>query len=75
MPKSVERFVDGFDAGAFFNEELRFAAVGAEHAIADEAAAVADQHADFAELFRELHARGDDFFAKWLCRARFRAGA
>src|SRR5271154_3169590 len=57
-----ERFVDGWDAGAFFNEELRFAAIGAEHAIAHEAAAVSNEHANFAKRFRKIHARGDDFF-------------
>ena len=59
----VERLVDCFDAGAFFHQEHRFAHVGMEHAIAHEAAAVAHQHADLAQLFRELHAGGDHFFA------------
>ena len=59
----VERLVDCFDAGAFFHQELRLADVGMEHAIADEAAAVADQHANLAQLFRKLHAGGDHFFA------------
>src|SRR5512140_1993153 len=34
-----------------------------EHAIADETAAVADQNADLSQLFRQLHAGGDHFFA------------
>src|SRR5258706_15214440 len=43
--------VYGFDGCAFFNEKLRFTAIGAEHAIADETPAVANEHADFAERF------------------------
>src|SRR3984885_4088084 len=58
-----ESFIDGGDAGAFFDEELGFAAIGTEHAIADEAATIAHEHADFAERFRKLHAGGDHFFA------------
>src|SRR5580704_1917277 len=54
--------VHGFDACAFFDEELGFAAVGAKHAIADKTAAVAYEHSHFAERFRKLHARGDHFF-------------
>ena len=34
-----------------------------KHAIADESAAVADQHADLAQLLRKLHAGGDHFGA------------
>src|SRR5260370_42093871 len=59
----VERVVNRFDAGSFFDKELRFASVRAEHAVADKAHAVANQHANFAQFFRELHAGGDDFFA------------
>ena len=33
-----------------------------EHAIAHEAAAIAHQHANLAQLLRELHAGGDHFF-------------
>ena len=58
-----ERLIDGFDAGAFFDQKLRLAAVRAEHAIADKAAAIADEHADFAEVSRKLHAGGDHFLA------------
>ena len=47
-----ERLIDGCGVGAFFDEELRFAAVGAEHAVADEAAAIAYEHADLAEFLR-----------------------
>ena len=61
MPKSAERLIHRFDARAFFDQELCFAAVRTKHAIADKAAAVADEHADFAELFRKLHAGGDHF--------------
>ncbi len=35
---------------------------GIDHAVADEPAAVADQHADFPELLGERHAGGDDDF-------------
>src|SRR5258708_37066871 len=59
----VERIVNRSDAGSFFDKELRFASVGAEHAVADKAHAVAGQHADLAQFFREFHAGGDDFFA------------
>src|SRR5438034_6675499 len=34
-----------------------------EHAVAHEAATVADQHADLAELLGKLHTSGDDFLA------------
>src|SRR5258708_7055821 len=57
----VERFIDGFDARAFFYKELCFAAIGAEHAVADKTHAIADENADFSEPFRELHASCDDF--------------
>jgi hypothetical protein len=40
MPKVVERFVDGLGGGAFFHQELRFAQIGVQHAIAYESAAV-----------------------------------
>src|SRR5580704_13320698 len=36
----VERAINGFDAGALFDEELSFAAIGMKHAIADESAAI-----------------------------------
>ena len=62
--KVGKRLVHGFDARAFFDQELGFAPVWSKHAIADEASAVADQHAHFAELFRKLHAGGDNFLAE-----------
>ena len=46
-----ESLIDGFDASSFFNEELRFAAVRAEHAIADKSPPVAHEHSNFAERF------------------------
>src|SRR5277367_6621511 len=46
-----ERFIHGSNAGAFFHEELRFTAIRTEHAIAHKAAAIADEHADFADRF------------------------
>src|SRR6266851_6267105 len=57
----VERFIDGFDARAFFYKELSFAAIGAEHAVADKTHAIADENSNFPEPFRKLHASGDDF--------------
>ena len=59
----VERLVDRFDAGSFLHQKDRLADVGMEHAIAHEAAAVADQHADLPQFFRQLHAGGDHFLA------------
>src|SRR6266699_2863401 len=59
----VERFIHGLDASALFDEKLRFPAVGAEHAVAHKAHAIADENADFPELFRKLHAGRDDFLA------------
>src|ERR1700758_998703 len=56
-----ESLVDGFDARAFFDQELRFAAIRAKHAIANKTPAVADEHSDLAKCFSELHARGDHF--------------
>ena len=41
----VEGLVDFFDARAFFEEELGLAAVDVDHAVADEAGAVARDHA------------------------------
>ncbi len=67
----VERLVHRFDAGAFFHQKCRFAHVGMEHAIADEAAAIADQHADLAQFFRKLHAGGDHFLAGGLAAHDF----
>ena len=57
---------------ALFDQKLRFAAVGTEHAVADEAAAVAHQHADLAQLLRELHAGGDHFLGCLLAAHDFK---
>ena len=59
----VERGIDGFDAGAFFQKKLRLRDVRMKHAVADKSATVPYQDADLAEFFRELHAGGDDFLA------------
>src|SRR5579859_8196556 len=59
----VHRFVDSFDARAFFHQELRFTAVRAKHAVADKSSAIPHQHANLAQLFGQMHARGDHFFA------------
>src|SRR5260370_34959344 len=40
--EAAESFIDGFDAGAFFNKELGFGAIWAEHAVADKTNAMAD---------------------------------
>src|SRR6202012_4676210 len=45
----VQRAVNRFDACAFFDQKLRFAAVGMKHAIADESAAISHEHTDLAE--------------------------
>ena len=50
---------------------MRFAAIRAEHAIADEAAAIANQHADFADGLRQLHASGDHVLAGFLAAHDF----
>src|SRR5258708_3291307 len=57
----VEPFIDGFDARAFFDKELCFAALWTEHAIADKTHGIADENADFPEPFRKMHASRDDF--------------
>src|SRR5467141_1556082 len=57
----VERFIDSFNAGALFDEELRFAAIRAKHAVAYETHAIADKNGDFPKSFRKLHASRDDF--------------
>ena len=59
-----QRVVNGLHLSAFFDQKLRFPAIGPEHAVSDKAAAVPHQHADLAELFRELHASGDDFVTR-----------
>src|SRR5258708_12009637 len=50
----VERFIDGFDAGAFFDEELRFAAVWAQHAVPPKTHPIADKPPDFSTPFPNL---------------------
>ena len=56
-----ERLVNRCNPGAFFDKELGLAAVWMEHAIADKTPAVANQYANLAERFRQLHAGGDHF--------------
>ena len=51
--------VDLLDPRAFFQQELGLALVGAEHAVADEAAAVADEHADLAQRAGQGQRSGD----------------
>src|SRR2546429_3262003 len=46
-----------------FQQKYRLPHVRMEHAVAHEAATVADQHADLAELLGKLHTSGDDFLA------------
>src|SRR6185437_4291693 len=62
-PEIVKRLVDSFHTGSFLNQECRFTNVRMEHAVADEAATVADQHSDFSQLLGQLHAGGNHFFA------------
>src|SRR5580700_10087400 len=59
-----KRIVNGFHLRAFFHQELSFPAIGSEHSVSDKAPAVSYQHTDLAELFRKLHASGDDFLAR-----------
>src|SRR5260370_16619825 len=58
--EAAESFIDGFDAGTFFNKELGFAAIWTEHAVADKTHAVADEHCHFAEPLGKLHTGGND---------------
>src|SRR5579863_7275476 len=58
-----QRLVYGFDSGAFLHQELRFAAIGTEHAVSHKAPAVADEHPDLSQFLGELHAGSDHFFA------------
>ena len=55
----VHDAVDLLGQRALLEEEVRLAAVGVEHAVADEAVADADQHADLAEGLRQPHDGGD----------------
>src|SRR5262249_54956840 len=55
-----------FDRRALLDEELRLVQVRLEHAVADEAAAVADEHADLAEPTRQVHRRGNDLRGRLL---------
>ncbi len=71
MPKSKSALSTASMRRAFFHQELRFAAIRAEHAIADEAAAIAHQHANLAELLRKLHAGGDHVLAGFLAAHDF----
>src|SRR5207253_1417427 len=59
----VERAVDFLNGRSFFQQKYRLPHVRMEHAVAHEAATVADQHADLAELLGKLHTSGDDFLA------------
>ena len=49
--------------------------IAVDHAVADEAAAISGQHADFVQLLGERHARSRSLLCWWPCRARFRAAA
>src|ERR1041385_5843409 len=49
-PVVVHRFVYRFNSSAFFHQKLRFTAVRAKHAVADEPSAIAHQHATLALL-------------------------
>src|ERR1700730_10397473 len=51
---------------SFFDEELGFAAVKTKHPIANETPAVANQHSDFADRFRELQASSNHLFGSGL---------
>src|SRR2546429_7621999 len=59
----VERAVDFLNGRSFFQQKYRLPHVRMEHAVAHEAATVADQHADLADLLGKLHTSGDDFLA------------
>jgi hypothetical protein len=56
-----ERLVNRNNPGAFFDKELSLAAVWMKHAIAHKTTAVANQYANLAECFRQLHTCGDHF--------------
>src|SRR5258708_10604336 len=60
-PVVVERFIDGFDARAFFDKELRFAEIWTEHAVSNKTHAIADENSDFPESFGKLHASRNGF--------------
>ena len=51
----VERGIDVLHLGPLFDEECRLPHVGAEHPIADKPPAIADEHADLAELLGDRH--------------------
>src|SRR5260370_17048992 len=61
--KIVEGAVHRFNGRSFFEKEHRLTNVGMEHAVTHKAAAIADHHPDFAELFRKLHAGANYFLA------------
>src|SRR5437763_1622819 len=67
----VEHAVDFLDASSFFQQKYRLPHVGMKHAVADEAAAIANKHADFAEFFRKLHGGGDHLFTSVLAANEF----
>ena len=59
----VQRLIHFLDACALLHQELRLAPVGMEHAVPNEATAVAHHHADLAQPLGKLHAAGDHLLA------------
>src|SRR5205823_13036482 len=59
-----QHLVDLLDTRAFLEQQVRLAHVIREHAVRDEAEAVADDDTDLAESLGELQRRGDDFLAR-----------
>src|SRR5690606_1714226 len=56
-----QHLVDLGRRGPLVDQGDRLGATLVQHAIADEAIAVANQHADLADAFGQIHDRGDDF--------------
>src|SRR5262245_3614238 len=63
-PEFAERAVDVLRLGALFDQELRLAAVLMQHPVADEAIAIAHEHADLLQPLRQRHRGRDHFFAR-----------
>src|ERR1019366_4711562 len=61
-----ERLVYRFHVCAFFDQKLRSPPIWSKHTVAYKAAAASYQHADLAQLFGQLHAGGNYFFARLL---------
>src|SRR5262245_8196317 len=67
----VKRAVDVLRRRALFDQELRLAAVLMQHPVADEAVAIAHDHADLFQSLRQRHRGRDHFLARRLAADDF----